>query len=100
MAWLQATLPIRLGGLGLREAVQSSPAAYVGSCNSTRKTVQDFQKRLAVILKICIFQGLYYQETPKAIFRFVTMCKTNTVLRLLDFSTATQRQIQSEFDSD
>ena len=52
MAWLQATLPIRLGGLGLREAVQSSPAAYIGSCNSTRKMVQDFLKKACNSLDI------------------------------------------------
>ena len=52
MAWLQATLRIRLGGLGLREAVQSSPAAYVGSCNSTCKMVQDFLKKACNSLDI------------------------------------------------
>ena len=35
-AWLQSTLPKRLGGLGLREALGSSPAAFIGSCNLTR----------------------------------------------------------------
>ena len=34
-SWCQATLPFRLGGLGLRESVLSSPAAFLGSCNST-----------------------------------------------------------------
>ena len=52
MAWLQATLPIRLGGIGLREAVQSSPAAYVGSCSSTSKMVQDFLKKACNSLDI------------------------------------------------
>ena len=33
----QATLPVRLGGLGLREASRSSSAASVGSCNSSRQ---------------------------------------------------------------
>ena len=35
-AWNQATLPIRLGGLGLCESVQTAPAAFIGSCNMTR----------------------------------------------------------------
>ena len=35
-AWSQATLPIRFGGLGLREACNSYSAAFIGSCNSTR----------------------------------------------------------------
>ena len=37
MAWLQATLPIRLGGLGLQQACRSSVAAFIGSCNATRQ---------------------------------------------------------------
>ena len=37
LAWKQATLPVRLGGLGLREASRSSSAAFVGSCNSSRQ---------------------------------------------------------------
>ena len=35
-SWQQATLPIRLGGLGLREASRCHPAAYLASCNSSR----------------------------------------------------------------
>ena len=35
--WKQATLPVGLGGLGLREASRTAPAAFIGSCNSTRK---------------------------------------------------------------
>ncbi len=37
LAWKQATLPVRLGGLGLREASRSSSAASVDSCNSSRQ---------------------------------------------------------------
>ena len=42
-AWLQATLPVRLGGLGLRQALVSSPAAFLGSCNSTRQLANRLQ---------------------------------------------------------
>ena len=35
--WKQATLPVSLGGLGLREASRTAPAVFIGSCNSTRK---------------------------------------------------------------
>ena len=38
--WSQATLSIRLGGLGLREACGSSSAAVLGSCNATRALSQ------------------------------------------------------------
>ncbi|XP_062510401.1 uncharacterized protein LOC134186441 [Corticium candelabrum] len=36
MSWLQASLPVRQGGLGLREAVRMSSSAFIGSCNSVR----------------------------------------------------------------
>ena len=36
-AWQQAALPIRLGGLVLREAIASAPAAFLGSRNTTRE---------------------------------------------------------------
>ena len=35
--WKQATLPVCLGGLGLREASRTALAAFIGSCNSTHK---------------------------------------------------------------
>ncbi len=72
MTWLQVTLPIRISGLGLREAVQSSPIAYIGSCNSTRKIVQYFLKKACNSLDIA---NLHFsrQETLKVIFRFVTI---------------------------
>ena len=38
-SWLQATLPISMGGLGLRLASTSAPVAYVGSLNSTNHLV-------------------------------------------------------------
>ena len=37
MAWLQAALLIRLGGLGLGQACTSSVADFIGSCNATRQ---------------------------------------------------------------
>ena len=35
--WKQTTLPVRLGGLGLRGASRTAPAAFIESFNSTRK---------------------------------------------------------------
>ena len=34
-SWTQATLPFRLGGLGLHESERSAAPAFVGSCNSS-----------------------------------------------------------------
>ena len=35
LAWNQATLPIWLGDLGLREACRTTSAAFIWSCNSS-----------------------------------------------------------------
>ena len=40
-AWLQATLPIRIGGLGIRRAVQLAPSAYLASAAAAHDLVQD-----------------------------------------------------------
>ena len=37
---MQATLPVRFQGLGLRSALESSSATFLGSCNTTRDLVQ------------------------------------------------------------
>ena len=36
-SWQQATLPMRVGGLGLRQTVTTSAAAFLGSCQASRK---------------------------------------------------------------
>ena len=41
-AWHQATLPLQVGGLGLKEAVPTSSAAFLGSCNFSRNLVSFF----------------------------------------------------------
>ena len=38
-AWLQATLPLQLSGLGLRESVRTAPAAFLASCRSIHSLV-------------------------------------------------------------
>ena len=37
---IQASLPVKLGGLGLRDASSHAPAAYIGSCTTTRDLVR------------------------------------------------------------
>ena len=36
-AWQQVILPMRLGGLGFRQAKTTAPATFISSCNSTRQ---------------------------------------------------------------
>ena len=38
-AWTQATLPVQLGGLGIRSAVQLAPSAFVASIHSSQDLV-------------------------------------------------------------
>ena len=57
-AWCQASLPITLGGLGLREAQSVSPLAFIGNCNSSRDLVKRLlstsaAKESSVILLDC-----------------------------------------------
>ena len=40
-AWFQATLPVRMGGLGIRRAVQLAPSAYLASAAATCDLMQD-----------------------------------------------------------
>ncbi len=39
LAWMRASLPGRVGGLGLRFALSSSAAAFIGSFNASRQHV-------------------------------------------------------------
>ena len=39
-AWVQATLPVKLGGLGIRDAVSVAPSAFLASSHSTAELVE------------------------------------------------------------
>ena len=39
-AWQQATLPVKLGGLGLQSAVRTAPSAFLASCHATADLVK------------------------------------------------------------
>ena len=39
LSWKQATLPVRLGGLGLCESTRTAPAAFLASCNLSYELV-------------------------------------------------------------
>ena len=45
MAWLQAKLPLQLGGLGLRESRRTAPAAFLASCHNTHSLVAQLLHR-------------------------------------------------------
>ena len=52
-SWLQATLPVGTGGLGLRETLTSSVAPFIGSCNTTQKLIQSLKKCRQFEHRIC-----------------------------------------------
>ena len=39
LAWLQATLPVKLGGLGIRSAVMVAPSAFLASSHASSDLV-------------------------------------------------------------
>ena len=39
LTWQQATLPLRMGGLGIRQASDMSHAAFLGSCSASKELV-------------------------------------------------------------
>ena len=45
LAWLQATLPLRLGGLGLRESLRTAPVAFLASYRNTHFLVAQLLRR-------------------------------------------------------
>ena len=47
-AWMQATLPVKLGGLGVRSAVEVAPSAYLASLHATSALVK-------AILPVAVF---------------------------------------------
>ena len=61
-SWTQATLPFRLGGLGLRESECSAAPAFVGSCNSARILVSRLVETFDVFMP---FPG---EDCPLAFF--------------------------------
>ncbi len=38
-SWQQASLPFRLGGFGIRKAMDTADAAFIASCNATRSSI-------------------------------------------------------------
>ena len=83
-SWCQATLPFRLGGLGLRSSYQSASAAFLGSCNSIRL--------LASHLLSQDFHEVSFPDEDQAIAVFEQYSS------ILFLPTATQRDLQAVLD--
>ena len=56
-SWLQASLPLRFGGLGLRASFRTAPAAFLASCHSSFPLIQQ-------LLSGCSFEDLHPHSIP------------------------------------
>ena len=88
-AWIQASLPIRLGGLGLREASKVATAAFTGSCNSSRSLSTHLLDSDALsVTKRALTESSIREQLSSSL-------PPNHTLNLL---TSKQREIQSVLD--
>ena len=100
-AWLQATLPIGKGGLGIRESLPTAGLGFVASCNSSRKLVDMFLSRSlpssdfshAASQSITLISG---ESEARTVLSSVL---SDSDLSSIDLMTSTQRQLQSQLDS-
>ena len=58
LAWLQASLPVRAGGIGIRSAVQLAPSTYLASAAGCKDIIQ----HLIPSFSACSFVNLALQE--------------------------------------
>ena len=56
-SWLQASLPLCFGGLGLRASFRTAPAAFLASCHSSFPLIQQ-------LLSGCSFEDLHPHSIP------------------------------------
>ena len=58
LAWLQASLPVRAGGIGIQSAVQLGPSTYIASAAGCKDIIQ----HLIPSFSACSFVNLALQE--------------------------------------
>ena len=70
-AWRQATLPVSMGGLGLRSAFEHAPAAYLSSLHQTKDIVNDllanFSFRLDLEASLSFFRDAVSSLPPSSL---------------------------------
>ena len=92
-AWTQASLPFRLGGLGLRSASRSASAAYLASVNMSRSTMAHL---LADIPSSSPLAGLEFELLPGEI---EAKRQLENTLNMLIEHTPSQATYQAELDT-
>ena len=96
--WKQATLPVRLSGLGLRESTRTAPAAFLASCNSSCELVLQLlsgMQQSAIIPSSSLDQGLSLKGRSVVQDHLRTLLPTAKI----DVLTTSQHQLQSLLDS-
>ena len=90
-SWLQASLPLLFGGLGLRASFRTAPAAFLASCHSSFPLIQQ-------LLSGCSFEDLHPHSIPgvQSAFEFFQ----NFLPNWSTPDSPTQTTLQAALDAD
>ena len=85
ISWQQATLPLRLGGLGIRQASDICYAAYLGSCSANRDLVcqllgLDFDTGFVLVGEVLAQQSFSQQVTSSVDFLSISQTLLQSTL--------------------
>jgi len=94
-AWAQATLPCRLGGLGLREAAAAHCAAFLGCCNSTRHLCLRLLNTTQRVARSAAVSSVPGEREARLAYAALGVIRPSTDL---DLSTAGQHALQKCVD--
>ena len=85
ISWQQATLPLRLGGLGIRQASEICYAAYLGSCSANKDLVcrllgLDFDTGFVLVGEVGAQQSFSQQVTSPVDFLSISQTLLQSTL--------------------
>ena len=98
LAWLQASLSMRLGGLGLRQAALTSTAAFLGSCQASRQLVTHLLQQNTMSLNLPC-EHITIPGEVEAQDRFSELLASYGSTVSVDMSTFSQRTLQAQLDN-
>ena len=87
LTWQQATLPVRLGGLGIRRASDMTNAAYLGSCSASKELV-------CQLLDLNLDSDFRLVDEDMAQHTFISLFTSSSFV----FSSISQTILQSTLD--
>ena len=90
-AWRQASLPFRLGGIGLREANKVALAAFIASCNMAKHLIEDMLHNIPSSLQAISIDEIVGEDES-----------SSTLVQVIGnsdcFSKSTQRDLYVKLD--